>query len=284
MEDISILNIIIIMERMSVIDIHSHIIQGLDDGSKDIDISLDMARIYLENGINKVIATPHHIEKDNFLVEGSKESLDILKDQLEKNNLDLKVYLGSEVYIYPDMLKDMEEDKIMTLNGSRYLLIEFPIRDIPLYVESIIYGLLIKGYIPIIAHPERYLKVQENPNILYTLLKNGAMAQLNLSSLEGFYGKTARRTAKTLLRHKMIQFIATDAHNNTGRSPQVQKSLKILKNIVSSRDYRLLTSENANNILEDKIFIPFTPIKYNKKKFRAFVVQTLKRWLKNLRR
>ena len=249
-----------------MIDIHNHIIQGVDDGSKDLAMSLDMARIYLKNGINKVIATPHYIEKDSGSLERNTQALETLRSELEKEEIPLELYLGNEVYISMDVLKDIEEERVATLNGSRYVLIEFPMGEVPIYAENVIYDLLIKGYIPIIAHPERYIKIQEDPNVLLEFLKKGALAQLNLPSLEGLYGKTVQETAKVLLEHRMVQFVGTDAHTNGKRSPEVSGALALLKEIVSPREYRHLTQENAMNILEDKIFTPLTPVEYVKRK------------------
>ena len=220
-----------------MIDIHNHIIQGVDDGSEDLEMSLDMARIYLENGITKVIGTPHYIERDDFSLSRNKRALEKLREELKKNALNLEVYLGNEVYISMDLLKEIEEERVATLNGSRYILIEFPMGDIPIYAESLFYDLQIKGHIPIIAHPERYLKIQEDPNILFEFIRKGALAQLNLPSLEGFYGKQTKRTSKILLKHKMIHFLGTDSHSNGKKSPEVQKSIRILKSIVSPSEY-----------------------------------------------
>lgn len=249
-----------------MIDIHNHIIQGVDDGSKDLKMSLDMARIYLANGINKVIATPHYIERDSESLVRNTKALELLRAELKKEDIPLEVYLGNEVYISMDILKDIEEERIATLNASRYVLIEFPMREIPIYAESVIYELLIKGYTPIIAHPERYIKIQEDPNILLEFLKKGALAQLNLPSLDGIYGKTVEDTAKILLEHKMIQFVGTDAHTNRRRSPDVKGALEILASIVSERDYMDLTEVNAMNIIEDKKIEVRSPIEYVKKK------------------
>ena len=249
-----------------MIDIHNHIIQGVDDGSKDLAMSLDMAKIYIKNGINKVIATPHYIEKDSKSLTRNTEALEILRKELESQEIPLEVYLGNEVYISMNVLKDIEEKRVATLAGSRYVLMEFPMREIPIYAENVIYDLLINGYVPIIAHPERYIKIQEDPNILLEFLKKGALAQLNLPSLEGLYGKTVQETAKILLEHRMVQFVGTDAHTNRRRSPEGSDALGMLEKIVSSREYRHLTHDNAENILKDKAFKTLTPIEYVKKK------------------
>ena len=264
MADMDIFRHIVTMGMNKMIDIHNHIIQGVDDGSKDIEMSLDMARIYLENGIKKVIATPHYIEKDSLSLERNKKALEVLRDALRENDLDLEVYLGNEVYISMDILKDIREKRVATLNGSRYVLLEFPMEDIPIYADSVIYELLINGYIPIIAHPERYIKIQEDPNILFNFIKKGALAQLNLPSIQGFYGKKVKETARILLENKMIHFVGTDAHTNRKRSPEVREALALLKDLVSSKEYMAMTEGNAKNIIEDREHISSNPIKYEK--------------------
>lgn len=272
-------NMLVIMVMNKMIDIHNHIIQGVDDGSKNIDMSLDMARIYLKNGIKEVIATPHYIEKDSLSLDRNKKALEILRQALKDNDLDLQVYLGNEVYISMDILKDIKEKRVATLNKSRYVLIEFPMNDIPIYTDSVIYDLLLNGYVPIIAHPERYLKVQENPNILFELIKKGALAQLNLPSLEGFYGKKVKETAKILLENKMIHFVGTDAHTNRKRSPEVREALNLLKDMVSASHYKALTEGNAKNIIEDIEFKAHDSVEYKEEKLLASITRFFK-WSK----
>ena len=172
-----------------MIDIHSHILPYMDDGSKDMEMSLKIAKIYVENGIDKVIATPHYMDGVKYKSnEELRIGLEALKKELARAGIPLEVYPGNEAYIKPDLIKDLEEKRVSTLNDSRYVLVELPMNEIPIYVEDLIYNLLVKGYVPIIAHPERYTKICEDPNILYKYISMGALAQLNLPSLEGFYG------------------------------------------------------------------------------------------------
>lgn len=280
MEDMDISSPIATMEINKMIDIHNHILQGVDDGSRDIEMSLDMARIYLANGIKKVIATPHYIEKDSLSLDRNKKALEVLREALEANDLDLEVYLGNEVYVSMDIVKDIEEKRVATLNASRYILLEFPMNDIPIYADTIIYELLINGYIPIIAHPERYIKIQEDPNILFDFIKKGALAQLNLPSIEGFYGRKARQTAELLLKNKMIHFVGSDAHSNRKRSPEVREALAILKDLLSKKDYRLVTELNAKNIIEDREFQYPNPIKYEKENALETISNSLSKILR----
>ena len=250
-----------------MIDIHSHILAKVDDGSNSMEMSLSMAKQYVETGIKGVIATPHFIE-DSFEsdISTNKLALENLKKELNKNNIPLKVYLGNEIYVTTNTIEDIESGKVASLNNSRYVLIELPMNDIPMYFEEVLYGLLLKGYIPIIAHPERNSKIINEPNLLYNYIEKGALAQLNLPSLEGMYGKTVQSCGKTLLEHKMIHFIGTDAHTNRTRSPKVNNALNKLRKIVGEDEFQKITSSNAQLLIKNQLIHINQPLKVEKKK------------------
>lgn len=250
-----------------MLDIHSHILPGVDDGSDSMEESIEMARIYLDNGINKVIATPHYIEGiENKCKDENKIVLGQLREELLKSGLDLDVFLGNEIYTTMDMIDYLEEGKVATLNDSKYILIEFPMFDIPLYVDDLIYELLLKGYVPIIAHPERNKNIIGDPNILYDFIEKGALAQLNLPSIQGRYGKNIKSTGEILLKHNMIHFVGTDAHSKNKRSPNVKSSLEMLKTLVDSKTYEKLTYLNGLNVLNNQDIVIKSPIRYEKSK------------------
>lgn len=256
-----------------MIDIHSHILPRVDDGADSMEVSIKMARMYIEGGFKTVIATPHYIEGAVATsIDNNKIMLDSLRVELIKEQLDLEVLLGNEAYISMELVKDIEGGKVATLNGTRYVLVEFPMLDIPIYAENMIYELLLKGYIPIIAHPERNAKIMEDPNILYNYIQKGALSQLNLPSLEGRYGRRAKEVAKILLKHDMIHFVSTDAHTNRGRSPRVKDALVKLSEIVSRDDFERLINKNAEILLKNQIIKIKSPTKYKEKKhiFRFF--------------
>ena len=246
-----------------MIDIHSHILPNVDDGAEDIEESIAMARIYLDNGIEKVIATPHYIEGfENSSKDENMIALEKLKEALYKEGLDLDVYIGNEIYTTMDMFALLAEGRVATLNNSRYVLIEFPMLDMPMSTDNIIYELLLKGYVPIIAHPERNRNIIEDPNILYEFINKGALAQLNLPSLEGKYGERIKTTGEILLRHNMIHFVGTDAHSKDRRAPNVKNSLSLLEGIVDSKTFEEITYLNPSKVIEDETFEPSVPIEY----------------------
>ena len=249
-----------------MIDIHSHILSNVDDGAKSIAESIDMVKLYLDIGIKKVIATPHYIEGcKNSSKEENIIALERLREAIYQEGLDFEVYLGNEIYITMDIFTFLEKKKVATLNDSRYILLEFPMFDMPIFVENLIYNLLLKGYVPVIAHPERNKKIIDDPNILYNLINKGALAQLNLPSLEGKYGDKVRITVEILLKYNMIHFIGTDAHSKNERSPRVKDGLNILKDLVDNKAFEEITYTNPSKVIEDKEIYPNAPIKYIKK-------------------
>lgn len=258
-----------------MLDIHSHILPNVDDGAEDLEESIEMAKIYLDNGIDKVIATPHYIEgyksssKDQNL-----KVLEELKEALYHKGLDLDVYLGNEVYITMDMISLLEKGIISTLNHSRYVLIELSMFDMPLYVNNLIYELLLKDYIPIIAHPERNAKIIEDPNLLYGFIMKGALAQLNLPSLEGEYGERIKTTGEILLKNNMIHFVGTDTHSKNNRSPKVKNSLKRLGDLVDKETYERITYSNGLAVLNNEYIVIDSPVEYKRQKGFFYSLRT----------
>ncbi len=250
-----------------MIDIHSHILPGIDDGAQGMEESIEMARLYLKNGIDKVIVTPHYIEgAGSTTLNENKVVLKKLKHVLKEEGIELELYIGNEIYVTPDILNYVIEKRVATLNETKYVLIELPMYDMPRYIENIIYELCLKEYVPIIAHPERNIRIQQDPNILYGFIMGGALAQINLPSLEGRYGEASKVTGELLLNHNMIHFIGTDAHSPRVRSPRIEESLEILKDIVDEDIFQKITYLNGQALLEDNHVSVEEPIEYVKEK------------------
>src|SRR6056297_1250057 len=139
-----------------MIDIHNHIIWDVDDGAKTIEDSIDMAKIAFEDGIKKIVATPHFME-DLYYTDKDKivEKIKILNKTLKEQNIDVEILKGNEAFITVDIVEKIEQNKILTINDSKYILVEFTLMNIPQNSEKIINNIMKRGYRPIIAHPER---------------------------------------------------------------------------------------------------------------------------------
>ena len=145
-------------------DIHSHIIFNVDDGSYSIDESIALIKKLKSVGFNNLIMTPHYIEGSNFVCENNEklEKLEILREKVKEENIDINLYLGNEIFIGDYIVEGIKNNKIYTLNNSKYLLFELPFHNQILGLADIIYEMKVAGYIPILAHPERYTYFQDN--------------------------------------------------------------------------------------------------------------------------
>ena len=196
-----------------MIDLHCHILPGIDDGSKDIEETLEMARIAVSEGIHHIICTPHYIQYSDYYNKAQVEALVAeMNERFVQEEIDLTLSIGHEVYMTPDLPKLVQEGEVSTLNNSQYILIEFPMNDIPMYAEDVFYELRLMGLTPILAHPERYPMIMEDPNLLLKFLNLGVLCQANVGSIRGFFGERVQQTVLKLIEHHMIHFIATDAH------------------------------------------------------------------------
>jgi len=250
-----------------VIDFHSHILPYIDDGAKSFDMSLEMLRISNDDDVKCICATPHYIVGEYEVNKNAyDEKINGLKYLCEKNNIGTNIVSGLEIYINPDLARLYEEGKIWGINDSRYLLIELPMEQFPLYTEEVFYELRLKGATPIIAHPERNIKIMKNPSLLENLIEQGALAQLNAGSLKGLYGKEVKVFAEELVERNMIHIIGSDAHNSSSRKPIISSSLKLV-NSLNSEVYTWI-QDNEHKILNGED-VDILPIR-KKKKFSLF--------------
>ena len=177
-----------------MIDVHCHILPDVDDGSECMQESINMAMIAKEQGIDKIIATPHYHPEFKYLKgEELNKVCEEFKKQLKENNIDIEIYLGNEIYFTYDLIEKISELDFYCLNKSKYILIEFPPTNFPLNLCNIVYELKQKGFIPVLAHVERYIKIHDDPEIIYDCIKTGAIIQINSSSLIGKQGKEIQR-------------------------------------------------------------------------------------------
>jgi protein-tyrosine phosphatase len=204
---------------MSVVDIHCHILPGLDDGSADMEMSVAMARLYVAAGITTVIGTPHWIEDEHETdPDRVRQTARDLQAQLNGRSIPLGVLPGNEVFICPDLPDRVKSGDVLTLaDRDTHLLLELPYEDLPVYVDDVIFRLQLQGITPILAHAERYAYIRSDWHILDAWVKRGCLAQVNAVSLDPHRGD---RLAQDLVDRGLIACTATDAHDATHRVPR----------------------------------------------------------------
>lgn len=237
-----------------MIDFHSHIIPNIDDGSTSMKDTINMINEARQAGFTEIISTSHYIQKYYDLDCFEREKiLDIIKKKVsEKKEINIKLYLGSEIYFTPEIIELVKNKKASTINNTRYLLFELPMNTKPLFVKEMVYELMQNGYIPIIAHPERYTYVQENIQYIEELASMGALFQSNYGSIIGMYGNSAKKTLKKLLKNNLISFLGSDVHKTGQIYPKIPKALKKLRKILSVEELEKLTTLNAQKVLKDE--------------------------------
>lgn len=255
-----------------MIDLHCHILPGIDDGAKTIEDSIDMARDAVKGGITHVLATPHHMLRE-WTNEKTKviKLVNMLQDELDSREIPLTIFPGQEVRLYGEIIEDIEKDKILFVDEQKqYLLIEFPATSIPHYTERLFYELQGMGITPIIVHPERNREVQEHPNRLKNLIDKGALSQLTAASYTGGFGKKIQKLSSQLVEVNMVQFIASDAHNITNRSFHMKEAYtKIEKEFGRKKKEEFL--QTTKELINGDTVIAPTPGKVKaKKKFGLF--------------
>lgn len=204
-----------------IVDIHNHILPGLDDGPADMNQSVNMALAAAECGITTVIATPHHQNsKYRCLPSEVIDTVDMLNDVLKKKNINLHILPGMEIHLHPDIGTDLAKQPPSSLtlaNNNKYILVELPYSYLPMYTETLLYELQLDGFTPILAHPERNSVIRKKPNLLYQWINRGILVQITAGSITGSFGNKTRSFAAKLLKHHLVHFIASDAHNTTSR-------------------------------------------------------------------
>lgn len=253
-----------------MIDIHSHILPGVDDGAKTEEESISMAIAAVNEGISTIVATPHHrnLMFDNYKKE-IETSVAILNDLLQEKDIPLSVVPGQEIRIYGEIVADFHHGDIQTIHNSKYVLIEFHDQDIPQYTEKLFYEMQTTGLIPIIAHPERNQVFLEKPDRLYDLVRVGALTQLTAGSLLGKFGKEIEQFSHQLIEANLVHFIASDAHNTSSRGFYLREAYERIKEMYGIETYYMLL-ENSQLLIDDDNVNRFEPYRVKPKRKNFF--------------
>lgn len=250
-----------------MIDIHCHILPGVDDGAQEYEDALKMADQAIGNGITDIIATPHH-QTRRFYNEASQveRAVSELNEYLQSHGRKLKIHPGQEIRLYGEIIQDFKEGLNLPLQSKTnpYVLIEFPSSQVPVFAERTIYDLLVAGYRPIIAHPERNSAIIENPDKLYQLINQGALSQLTATSVAGAFNKKVQKFSFELIEANLAHFIASDAHNTAERGFAMQKAYEIADKSLGATDVFKL---NAEAVLKGGMVSVHPPSEIKKKSF-----------------
>lgn len=242
-----------------MIDIHSHILPGIDDGAGDLEEALEMARLAVADGIRVMVATPHLFPPHSIDLEAINdksiilEHLERFRDRLAAEGIALEILPGCDVPLSADTLRLLAEDRVLTVNdGKRYLLLELPHFSMPPALEDICFRLQSLGITPIITHPERQPLIQERPERLGRLVSLGCLAQLTAGSLTGGFGRRIARLSRELVQEGYIHLLASDAHNTRGRPPMLSQAVSALSKLVGPEQARAMVTQIPERIIKGK--------------------------------
>jgi protein-tyrosine phosphatase len=236
-----------------MIDLHTHILPSLDDGAMDDEMTLDMLRTAQNDDISQIVSTPHYIcGANNYDTATLFNTYDRINKLKEESNINVEILLGNELFLDEYTLSHLKQNKCLTLNNSKYVLVEFSLIAIPQNAECLLYGLLNAGYIPILAHAERYREVIQDTYFLIKFIEMGCLIQVNSTSITGLAGRRITKTAMELILRNMVCVVASDCHSNRGRAPRLKHAYNIVSSRVGKKKADLLFTINPSKIIKNE--------------------------------
>ena len=264
------------MGTIEMIDLHAHILPGLDDGAETLDESIEMCWLSYQDGIRTIVATPHILKgiysnNRSTILAKVQELNDALKklrvqsSEFGGKDFDasthsliaasdaFKILPGADVHFSLDMLQLCENGEIVTVNDKgRYLMVEFDSQGIPYHAEDVLFQMIMHGIIPIITHPERNLEIARSPNRYYEIIKMGCLGQVTAMSLTGGFGSGVRRIAEKLLKNRLAHVIASDSHSINRRPPILSTALRATEKIVGKEEAQKMVTEYPEAVIEGR--------------------------------
>ena len=240
---------------MNLIDLHCHILPGIDDGPKTLDESLEMARIFEQAGYSHVVATPHAVPGTTWMPkhEEIRGQLSVLNQAIIKEGIKLKVLMGMEIALDPNISDLLDRGHVKPLAGTSYVLIEPPFQRLPLGWEHAIFDVQSRGFGVLLAHPERCSQLAAKPQLCDQLIESGVYFQVNWDSFLGHHGSTTQKMAIHLATKGFIHCLATDSHDAKSRNAiQVRRTAESIEELIGSRNLHLISKENPVRVLRNE--------------------------------
>lgn len=232
------------------VDLHSHILPSLDDGARDMKKTREMLQIAYEEGIREIIATPHFFaSRKSASVEQIKETISRVQEEMEDWGFSIKIYPGNEIYYRSEVAELLEEGQICTLADSRYVLVEFdPVTEYS-YLRDGILKLDSYGYVPILAHTERYECLFEKKERLTRVKDHGGLIQVNASSFQGGMFDEMAKRSRYIMKNGLLDFVGTDAHSTGKRSPRMKETVTYLYKKLGKKEAEKILFKNPKAVL-----------------------------------
>jgi protein-tyrosine phosphatase len=236
-----------------MIDVHSHILPNIDDGSRSIEETFNLIKEAKEAGFEGIVCTSHYME--NYYETNRPERevwINAIHENLENKNIDMNLYLGNEIYMSDNIIELLEDGKATTMNDTSYVLFELPMNAEPINLYDMVYEMQQYKIVPILAHPERYSFVQTDPELIYDLIDKGVLMQANYGSIIGQYGKKAQMIVQKFLENNMIHMLGTDVHRQNTIYPKIPEIILELKSLIGEEKVKELTTINPELVINNK--------------------------------
>lgn len=236
-----------------MIDLHSHLLPAVDDGAIDLAASLEMARMYVADGITHVACTPH-IMPGVWANRGPDiiAAVHMLQASLDAEGIPLKLFAGADNHVAPDFVAGLREGRLLSIAGSRYVLVEPPHHVAPPRLEEFFFSILVAGYVPVLTHPERLTWIEGHYPVMRRLVEAGAWMQLTAGSLAGRFGKRSMTLGFRMLEDGLVHILATDAHDPERRPPVLSEGWELARQCIGKEEAEHLVLGRPFAILLNK--------------------------------
>ncbi len=255
-----------------MIDMHSHILPGLDDGAADWEQAIAMARVAVDDGITEMVCTPHWVlgKYENGKEEILRRFAEF-ETRLAAEKIPLKIHSGTELRVDTSIPERLRSGELFTLNnGSNYVLLELPEEALPENLPEFFWNLQINNYRPILSHVERNPLIRENPQRLFTWVENGILAQVTAASILEEFSQEIREFALSLVEHRLVHMLVTDTHSLRMRKPQLSGARKAIETLLGAETAERMVYETPRHILMGEHVPVIDPIPFEKRKKKGF--------------
>ncbi len=236
-----------------MIDLHVHLVPGVDDGPKDLETALALARLAYAGGVRIATLTPHHMpgmyENTAEQIQGYVKQM---QDHYDREGIDIHLLPGQEAFPEGDLKERYENGELQTLGGGDYLLVDLPQQDCPYYMEQLLFSLQAKGLMPILAHPERNRALRHHPERLQAMINTGMRAVMSAGSLHGAFGASAQKAAQEFLQRGLIQLVASDAHHPDGPAYFPLQNRPVIEALIGPERTHEVMEINPQRVLDSK--------------------------------